>query len=207
MHPEALTEQGREIFKFLPSFSGFYLAGGTALALQIGHRQSVDFDLFSGENIGKELLAKAKRVFNGKAISPVVNNPAELTFFVDGIKITFLAYPFPMVTDAEEYEGVRMFSIKELGATKAYTVGRRGTLKDYADLHAIVAGHHTTLEELIQLAEKKYGSEFNARLFLEQLIFVEDIEETEIVFLPNQPQADKEAIQKFFEGEIKKLVL
>ena len=60
-HPEALTEPGKKIFAQLGAFTGFYLAGGTALAIQIGHRLSIDFDLFSSEEVSPALLAKVTR--------------------------------------------------------------------------------------------------------------------------------------------------
>lgn len=59
MHFEALTTDGKKIFPKLSKFEGFYLAGDTALALQIGHRISVDFDFFTGEKIKRTLLSKA----------------------------------------------------------------------------------------------------------------------------------------------------
>src|SRR2546430_14255807 len=97
IHPEALTEREKEIFARLGAFTGFYLAGGTALALQIGHRLSVDFDLFTPEEIAPTLLAKTKRVFQGSSITVSVNDPGELTVFVKGVKLTFLRYPYPVV--------------------------------------------------------------------------------------------------------------
>ena len=61
MNLEVLTETGKDIFSLLGKFEDFYLAGGTGLALQIGHRASVDFDLFSEKEISKNLLAKVKK--------------------------------------------------------------------------------------------------------------------------------------------------
>lgn len=63
MHTEALTEEGLKLFPALAAFDDFYLAGGTALALQIGHRLSIDFDLFHVSQIDRALLAKVKKVF------------------------------------------------------------------------------------------------------------------------------------------------
>jgi hypothetical protein len=90
MHPEALTEPGKEIFTRLGAFDDFYLAGGTALALQIGHRLSIDFDLFTPEEISPMLLAKVKRIFTGSSVTVLVNDPGERTVFVNGVKMTFL---------------------------------------------------------------------------------------------------------------------
>lgn len=203
MHQEALTKKAKEIWPALRNFNDFYLAGGTALALQIGHRVSVDFDLFFGEKIGKNLFPEVKNIFHGNEIILSVNNQNELTVFVDGLKITFLEYPFPLISDTVDYEGIRLLSVKEIAATKAYTINRRGSLKDYVDLFFIVSKKYSTLEEIIEISGKKYGDEFNARLFLEQLVYLEDIEDIEIEFL--EESVTKEEIQVFFKKEIKKI--
>lgn len=205
MRREVLNDKGKEIFPALKNFSDFYLAGGTALALQIGHRISVDFDLFSKDSISKNLLDKAKKVFSGNLVSISVNNPDELTVFVDGIKVTFLRYPFSALSDFADYEGIRMLNIKELAATKAYTIGRRGSYKDYIDLYFVLKENHSSLAEIIEIAEKKYKEEFNSRLFLEQLVYFDDIEDTKIMFLTER--VDKKELEKFFENEIKKVKL
>jgi len=134
MHIEALTKDGLHLLPALPAFGGFYLSGGTALALQIGHRRSVDFDLFSSDPIADTLFADAHRVFAPGALTPLVDNVDQLTFLVDGVKITFLAYPFPLLEPLVSFDGLSMLSVREIGATKAYTIGRRGTYKDYVDL-------------------------------------------------------------------------
>ena len=128
MHPEALTKEATRLFPKLKQFEGFYLAGGTALALQIGHRISVDFDLFCQDDISKKLLTEVKRVFpefKGE-ISPLINNPEELSILISGIKMTFLKYPFPVLNNFVDWDGLKILDIPELSATKAYTIGRRG---------------------------------------------------------------------------------
>ncbi|MDD4901420.1 MAG: nucleotidyl transferase AbiEii/AbiGii toxin family protein [Patescibacteria group bacterium] len=205
MHPEALNKKGKKIFTKLKNFDAFYLAGGTALALQIGHRISVDFDFFSGKPIKKELLAEIKRIFAKTAVAVSVNNTDELTVFIEGVKITFLHYPFPLTEKIMEYDGVKLLSVKEIAATKAYTIGRRGSFKDYVDLYFIISGQRAALNEILKIADKKYGGDFNARLFLEQLIYLDDVEEGGIIFLKNQ--VGKIALVNFFSEEIKKLKL
>ncbi len=204
MHPEALSEKGKEIFPKLTAFANFYLAGGTALALQIGHRMSIDFDFFSKKPINENLSTEVKSVFPEKQVRPSVDNSDELTVFVDDTKITFLYYPFSLKTDeCPQYQGVNLLSIKEIAATKAYVIGRRGSFRDYVDLYFVVSEGHASLNEIIELAEQKYSNEFNSRLFLEQLIYLKDIEDTGIIFLKNE--VSKEDLEKFFAEEIKKI--
>lgn len=206
MHLEALNEEGRSIFSRLEQFPEFYLAGGTALALHLGHRISVDFDLFSDLKIEKTLLAKMKRVYADVPMTISVNNADELTVFMGDTKITFLSYPFPTLLEFEAYEGVRLLTIKEIAVTKAYTIGRRGSYKDYVDLFFVLSERHASLADIIGLAEKKYHGEFNGRLFLEQLIYFEDIEDTQIILLRGS-EINKSILETFFSDEIKKMGL
>jgi hypothetical protein len=202
MHREVLTDRGAELFGFLGRFDDFYLAGGTGLALQLGHRVSVDFDLFIEDAIKRSLLPKVQDVFGpSRSISPLVNNPEELTVLVDGVKVTFLSYPFPTFEALVRLDGVFVLSIREIAATKAYTIGRRGSFKDYVDLYFVLAGGHASLKEVIDLADRKFGDAFNSRLFLEQIVSVDDLEDTEIKFL-TQP-LDREEVRTFFEEQVK----
>lgn len=203
MHLEALNNKGKEIFPSLKEFKKFYLAGGTALSLQIGHRISVDFDFFCEDDISKDLMPRVKKIFKGSDISVLVNNLDELTLIINGVKITFLKYPFPALSDFILYKGVKFLNIKEISATKAYTIGRRGSYKDYIDLYFIISKKYVSLENIIKMAEKKYGDDFNSRLFLEQLVYFKDIEYADIMFLNRK--IEKEDLEKFFENEIKKI--
>ena len=203
MHPEALTKEAAQLLPKLKQFDAFYLAGGTALALQIGHRISVDFDLFCQDDISKELLAEVKRIFpefKGK-ISPIINNPEELSALIGEVKVTFLKYPFPILNSFVDWDGLKMLDVLELSATKAYTIGRRGSFKDYVDLFFVLSENYANLDQIMGLAEKKYGNEFNSRLFLEQLVYLDDVEETSILFL--KKPVDKKQIEEFLVEEVK----
>lgn len=205
MHLDVLTKTGKELLPALKKFSGFHLAGGTALALQIGHRISVDFDLFSEKPLSRDLYGLVKRVFRERTIRPSVNTPEELTVFIDGTKLTFLEYPFPLIRKVIFYQEIPFLSIKEIGATKAYTIGRRGAWKDYIDLFFILHERYGTLDQIIRLAQKKFDQEFNVRLFFEQLMYVEDVPQTPLKFL--QPEPSQAAVLQYFEKEIRKFKL
>ena len=205
MHLEAIPKENKSVFLSLANFSDFYLAGGTALALQIGHRISVDFDLFSDQDISEDLLLKVKNTFQDDKVIVSVNNPDELTVFVNQTKLTFLKYPFPVISDFFEYQNLKLLNIKEIAAAKAYTIGRRGAYKDYIDLYYIILNQFSNLEEIIEIAEKKYKDEFNSRLFLEQLIYLDDITDEKIIFLKDK--IDKDSLKIFFEERIKEIKL
>lgn len=183
MYPEVLPNNNQKIFPLLAKFSAVTLAGGTALALQLGHRVSVDFDLFLSEKIPPGFLDKAKRVFAGLSVIPLVNNSRELTVSASEVKVTFLHYPFKRIEPTVRYKNIVMYSVLELAAMKAYTIGRRGTHKDYVDIYYVLRQGKITLADIIAKAQLKYDKEFNDRLFLEQLLYVEDIADEDITFL------------------------
>lgn len=205
MHQEVLEQKNLKVFALLKNFPGFYLAGGTALAIQLGHRRSIDFDLFSNKKIPVGLLKKVERIFAGWRVKILVNNSDELTVMVDDVKVTFLFYPFPVLLQLKEFQGIKLLSTKEVAVTKAYTVGRRGSFKDYVDLYFLLNEKVSNLEEIIKMAKKKYGDNFNARLFLEQLVYLKDIEDIDIVFI--KEPVTKANISSFFAKIISQIRL
>ncbi|MEK9175079.1 MAG: nucleotidyl transferase AbiEii/AbiGii toxin family protein [Patescibacteria group bacterium] len=205
IHTESLTEEGKSFLPQLRKLGGsYYLAGGTALALQLGHRVSVDFDFFSSNEISSDLLTFVEKLFAGLPQRILVNNKNEFTLIVGETKITFLYYPFSLLYSLVDWENIKLSSIEEIAAMKAYTIGRRGTFKDYVDLYYVLISG-ATLESIIESAEKKYNDAFNSRLFLEQLVYFEDITDTNIRFI--KPAVSPKAIEDFFEEEIKKIKL
>ena len=203
MFLKALKSEQQKIFKRLKHFPKFYLAGGTALALQIGHRISVDFDFFSEKEISPGLLDKLRKIFKDFKVEAVINHSEQLSVNVNKIKIDFVKYNFPPLMDLPEFWGIKFLSIPEIAAAKAYTIGRRITFKDYIDLYFILRGKFVFLRNLIAICKKKYKGEFNERLFLEQLISLEEAEETPIEFL--RKPITKRTMAEFFKKEIKKL--
>lgn len=203
MHPEVITSKAREIFDKLKNFSDFYLAGGTGLALQLGHRISVDFDLFWKKDVSKNLLPKVRRIFKNFKIEVIVNHSEQLTVGVEGINLSFIKYPFPVISKFINYQGLKVLPALEIAAMKAYALGRRATLKDYVDLYFVIKEKVGNLKAIIKLSENKYGPEFDPRLFLEQLIYSKDIEEMKIQFL--KEKVTKFEIENFFKKEIKKI--
>ena len=206
MHLETLTLEGRKILSKIDALPDFYLAGGTGLALQLGHRISVDFGFMSSKVIPSKLLNTAEKLAGALKLSSriVVNNRGELTLFIGETKLTFLHYPFPVLSPLVSFEKIRIASILEIAAMKAYTLGRRGVFKDYVDIYFILKNGEP-LKSIGDLASQKYGDSFDMRLFLEQLVYLRDIEDTYIKFLKGK--VDKKKLQKFFEEKIRQFSL
>jgi len=205
MYPEAINLKRQEIFQKLKNFPQFYLAGGTALALHIGHRMSDDFDLFTERDIPVDLLEKVEKIFKELIIDIIINHSEQLSLVIDQTKVDFVKYPFPLILDLIEYEGVKIIKIPEIAAMKAYTIGRRATYKDYIDLYFILFEKHSSLPEIIKISKEKFKEHFDPRLFLEQLVYLEDIQEEPIQFL--KKKVGKKELGDFFQKEIKGIKL
>ncbi|HWY79775.1 MAG TPA: nucleotidyl transferase AbiEii/AbiGii toxin family protein [Candidatus Sulfotelmatobacter sp.] len=183
IHLDILDKRRQELLtELLPYTKDFVLGGGTALALQLNHRESYDFDFFSSNQIAKSTIEKISQSIKIATIS--VDSSEELTFFTENeIKVTFLHYPFGYAYPLEQLDnGLSLFSIKDIAIKKAYTIGRRGAYRDYFDLYAIFKGDYINLSELINETKKIYGSIFEEKLFLQQLVYFGDI--TDFTILP-----------------------
>lgn len=205
MQQEALKSEQWEVFEYLKEFSSFRLVGGTALALQIGHRVSVDFDLFSEKPLDKNLFNKITRVFRAVRMTKMINLQDQLSVKVMGVKIDFVYDGFPFTEEPLIFKGVLISSIKEIAIMKAYALSFRGTYKDYIDLYFILKEKYADLLEIKSLGEKRYKEEFNFRLFLEQLIYLQDVEIEDIDFL--KESVSMQQMKKFFGQEIAKIKL
>jgi hypothetical protein len=207
IHKNILSDEMQKIYPMLSEFQDdFYLAGGTGLAILIGHRVSIDFDFFSDRLIKKTLLKKVETVFPKFQIQIVLNTTDELTVIMGDTKITFLYYPFPKILPLETDGKIQILSVKEILASKAYSVGRRGVYKDYVDLYVGLNEGLITLSEILDIAKNKYGLAFNDRLFLEQLLYLDDVEEMEIVMI-NKPLPSKKELVNFFSKKISEINL
>ncbi len=200
---EILDAQRREIFAMLTKLPrGGVLGGGTALALQLGHRQSYDFDIFYSSEIKKTQLDALRKIFGRRLTSVLVDTANELTVSIDGeIKITLLHYPFkPLFALVRPERSIPMLSVRDGAANKAYTIGRRGVWRDYVDMFFVLRDH-LSISTVIADAIKKFEGVFSEKLFLEQLVYFKDITSFQIEFVGKK--ISSEHIKKFFMTTVK----
>jgi hypothetical protein len=177
MNENVLTpKQSALAEKLLPEIKNFYLVGGTALALQIGHRRSLDFDLASRKpiepfNLERHLISKGfqiQRTFTATG--------DEYSALIQDTRITFFHFPFDVQHLLSWEKGnITLPSTKDLAAMKAYALGRRSKWKDYVDLYFILK-FHLKLEDLLQRTKSIFSGHFNSKLFREQLCYFEDMD-------------------------------
>jgi len=199
IYPEILDSKRRKVFYNLKNISNkAVLIGGTALALQIKHRKSIDFDLIFDKPIEKNLLHAVNLTFKEHQILPEIDSPNELTVKLDeNIKITYFHYPYPNLHPLIKTEHINLYSLYDLASNKAHTVGRRGEWKDYVDLYFLLEKERLNIGQIIKETEKRFHGEFNDKLFWEQLVYWDDIKDFEIEFI-GKP-IPKEEIQEYFK--------
>jgi hypothetical protein len=180
MHLEILTEQQRQLLPFVSQFKrSFYLVGGTAIALQIGHRHSIDFDLFTAKRLNKSRIKQ--KVFELHYIKETLFDDVDQAhFYINDVKATFFYYPYPVEHPEILKDVISMPSLLSLAAMKAFALGRRAKWKDYVDLYFMLRDLFSIQEISIE-AERIFGQLFSEKLFRGQLSFHKDINYSEPV--------------------------
>lgn len=198
---EVLSPAKKVVFEKLAVFKRVgILAGGTALAFQLGHRRSFDFDIFTSKEIPSNFAWEVKKVF-GK-IKVIKESETELTFFTpQKIKITFFHYPFKPLYKIIKTKSISAFDWRDIAADKAYTLGRRPIFRDYVDIFFIIKKGHA-LKDILSDANRKFSGLFSEKLFLGQLIYFGDIQDFEIEFLQKRYASGE--IKSFFEKVVAK---
>lgn len=182
LHLDILSKEQHELLPFVGRFrSTHYLVGGTALALQIGHRHSIDFDLFSVDPVQNQSIIGGL-VRRGQLDSVRTSSSKELTLLAKGVQMTWFQYDFEVPTSVEQ-KYFRLPDVVTLGAMKLYAIGHRAKWKDYVDMYFILREH--TLQEVILRATELFSTAFSERLARTQLTYFQDINYTESVsFMP-----------------------
>ncbi len=194
MHEEVLSPKQRELLPLIATYKNdFGLIGGTAIALQLGHRRSIDFDLATAKELNtgniKTLIGKGF-VVNGV----LVDETNEYSIVVNDVKLTFLYYPFELKFSESLRDIIKMPDVITLASLKAYALGRRAKWKDYVDLYFVIG--QRSLREVIEKAKAVFGNEFNEKLFREQLAYFEDIDYSEEIDFMDGFEVENDVIKK-----------
>jgi len=152
-------------------FNDFHLAGGTALALQIGHRKSIDLDLFSFENFDFENVSQYLKA-NYNFVDTFFEK-STVKGFIEGIKIDFLTHAYPLIAPITKENTVRLYAVKDIAAMKLNAIVGNGTrLKDFVDIAWISSV--MPLSEMLDAYEAKYRTNYFSAL--KSLLYFDDID-------------------------------
>lgn len=195
MHTQIFNTNQTALLPLVKQFrEEFYLVGGTAIALYLGHRTSIDFDLFKFGPL------KHKRIIDtitGFEYPYVVTRRVteQLNAIVNDVKFTFFQYPFE-INAAEKLEYIpRLPSLIDLSAMKAYALGRRSKWKDYVDLFFLLKDHYT-ISQISERSTNIFGQLFSEKLFRAQISYFGDIDFSEPVDFLGEP-VHEDTIKEF----------
>ena len=204
IHYEILDEQRINILPKLTSFRalGFYLAGGTALALQIGHRDSIDFDFFCLDSFDTTTLFNSiEQKFSGHNVVRLQDELNTLEIIIDDvIRLSFMTYKYQLVVPVISTDFFDLASIIDIGCMKLSAITSRTAYKDYVDLYFILK--ETPLATLIKNLQVKLPT-LDPSLALKSLVYFDDISPEEILYKISP--VDIEEIKSFLIEQVKAL--
>ena len=197
MNKQVLNSDQEQLLSLIQTFSSdFYLVGGTAIALHIGHRRSIDFDLFTDNTF--DPMVTRNKVIQSKPVEYTFSQGAgELTVLVEKVKITFFHYPFNVDRSVNFDNYIRLPDLITLGAMKAFALGRRAKWKDYVDLYFIFK--EFSFQELVKKTNSIFKTEFNEKLFRTQLGYFDDIDYTEQIEYMTGFEKKDDNVKRFLE--------
>ncbi|MDP3957509.1 MAG: nucleotidyl transferase AbiEii/AbiGii toxin family protein [bacterium] len=204
MYPETLAPETQRVLEKIskrPFIQDFYLVGGTALALHFGHRESLDLDFFSAKNFP---LEKLKKEISALGEYQLVNEEeGTLDGVLDGVKLTFIRYEYPLLFPLVDFDGVKLADERDIACMKIDAISSRGSKKDFVDLYFLLEKH--PLSELLSFFEQKYSHiKYNKLHLLKSLAYFDDAEKD----MPPKmiKEASWDAVKEKILKETKKLV-
>jgi len=197
LHLNSINEVTHQLLQSLCSkeyLQNFALAGGTSLALQLGHRKSIDIDLFSFEDVNMtEISLFLENEYDDIEIRRTT--PVFIFSNINGIKSDFVKHNKsnllkPCITD----DGIRMYSLADIAAMKLNAICGRGSKKDFYDIYLLL--QKFTLRELLTFFDAKFSSD-NSWMAIKSLQYFEDADQNEQPeLLINYPDWDE--MKQFF---------
>lgn len=206
MHKEVLakeTRNGLEVLEKTKLLQDFYLAGGTGLALQFGHRISVDLDFFTQKSFDPKKLASVLAKEGNFMLEEAANDTLHGIF--EGAKVSFIRYSYKLLRDPIEEENVKIADPIDIACMKIDAITSRGKKKDFVDLYFLL--EHFMLSEILDLYEKKFENiQYNMVHIIKSLVYFDDAEnDPDVIFLDKKTSWTK--VKRRIEGEVRKIIL
>jgi predicted nucleotidyltransferase component of viral defense system len=172
--------------------------GGTALALHLGHRHSIDLDFFGTIEIDGYQIADELKFHELDDVVVQNNSRAIKIFYVNKVKVDIVNYRYGWIEPVVEDEGLRLAGLKDIAAMKLAAITNRGTKKDFVDLYFLL--QHFSLNQMLNLYSKKYtdGSLFNVIRSLTYFVDAENNEMPEMFINANWEDIKSEIRKQVF---------
>ena len=190
MYLNILSKEQEDLLPFLKQFNKkFILVGGTGIALQIGHRKSIDFDLFCTKPINKTAIKKsiAQIEFNKQLL---FEDGDGIHYLINNVKVTFFYFPFNITGSIKVEDYIKIPDLLTLASMKFYAMGRRAKWKDYVDIYFLLKNNYT-IPLVSQKAIELFEDGYSEKLFRQQLAFFEDIDYSETIDWITTPVDDE----------------
>ncbi|MDZ4229095.1 MAG: nucleotidyl transferase AbiEii/AbiGii toxin family protein, partial [Patescibacteria group bacterium] len=190
------TRRNLAILSRLDFVRHYFLAGGTACALYLGHRLSFDLDWFSEHPVEPRIIVS--KLKNLGKLEVLQNDEGTFNGSFNQIKLSFFIYPYPLLFPLHEFEGIKIADIKDIACMKLDAISRRGTKRDFIDLYFICKNYR--LDYLLELYEQKFAK-YNAPVWhvVKSLSYFVAAENDD---LPEMLQSvEWNHVKHFFEGE------
>ena len=179
-HYEILSEKQKKLLPLIWNLKNkFFLWWWTAIALYLWHRKSIDFDLFTFDDVlPLNFIINSENKFDFPK-TLLFETSEQRDILIDGVKISYVVYPFNIWNNFLEDKFIKLPDLLTLAAMKAYTIWRRAKWKDYVDLYFLI--DKFWIENIINKAKQIYGWDFSVKLFVRQLWYFDDIDRSEKV--------------------------
>ncbi|MFH0925531.1 MAG: nucleotidyl transferase AbiEii/AbiGii toxin family protein [bacterium] len=200
MFEDVITPEAKKaLSQISKAVEKFYLAGGTGLALQLGHRLSIDLDFFSFELFNLDVLIEK---INPEKI--LFSDEGTIHCEKNGVKLSFLFYREPLVYSELRWLDIKMADWKDIAAEKIKAISQRGAKKDFYDIYAVLK-LKLRISELCEIFKKRFTSSgINKYHVLKSLVYFEDAEdEPEPIILIKDNDWQWEKVKGFFEGNVR----
>lgn len=179
-----------------------YLAGGTALALHLGHRVSYDLDFFTQEEFDENKLLSGIKKISDFQLEDITWRTIRGKF--EGIRFSIFYYKYPVLYPPKKFGKINVIDIPDIAAMKIAAVASRGTKRDFVDLY-FICKEHFLLKKALQFYDKKYKNLATTYVhIMKSLVYFDDAESDEMPTMLKRVNWDE--VKKYFEDEVKKLV-
>ena len=202
-HPEVISREVARTAQNLGSLaalSNFYLAGGTALALYLGHRRSVDLDFFSAQSFHEDVLIASLQGLPELAV--ISKSPQTVYLHVSGTKVSFIGYDYPLLFPLAAFRGLAVADVRDIACMKLSALASRGSRRDFVDLYVVARQYG--IPHLLELFQRKFAqANYNLLHVRKSLTYFADAEQ--------EPMPDMlvplswEEVKQFFLAEARKL--
>jgi len=185
----------------IPILKSFYLAGGTGLALRLGHRRSVDLDFFHGENINEDSVLQKLQHLEGFALA--AKEPGTIYASIRKTKVSLITYAYPILFPFQAFLGVDVADSRDIGCMKISAITSRGTKRDFVDLYLL--SQEYGLKQLLEWFTRKFSqTNYSVPHILKSLSYFEEAEQDPMPHM--LISLSWEEVKQFFAREAPRLI-